>query len=370
MKQKRLAQIFLAISLLCISPIPLTNLLVLYRHNLLKSENITVRKLFNIDRIEADVNYYAYRTLHRSFMPHKVVVGKDGYLFLGNKYASVIDKIQGTFLYTHNEVERWVTGLLNIQKWFMDRNIPFAFVIAPNKSSVYPEELPTRITYNERKTITDVIVKTAKEKGIFMLDLRPILRAHKDEGLLYFKTDTHWNNKGASVAFDETIRFVNEKYGLKLRIPDYRLRETREGSGDLAVFLKIKKILSPHHELNFAYDFNQSISVCHGLIDAKDRSLHKCETANNPILNVFVEDQYMINNNAENPEKLLFIGDSFSVANSKPYNATFGTLWKFHHSRLYGKKLADFVKKNQPDIAIYQIVERDLYLPTLIKPLQ
>jgi TPR repeat protein len=69
---------------------------------------------------------------------------------------------------------------------------------------------------------------------------------------------------------------------------------------------------------------------------------------------------------ATNDSKLLLIADSFSTANSMPYNVTFATLWKLHQSRLYGKRLASFVEKNHPNIVIYQIVERDLYTQKII----
>jgi hypothetical protein len=369
MRQKRLVQLFLAVSLLGIAPLPLLNLFFLYQQNALKSDSLTIQTLFNTDRIESNLNYFAYRTLHRSLNEKKTVVGKDGYLFLGNHYAHIIDKTRGTFPYTSEEVDRWAEGLLDIQEWFLARKIPFVFVLAPNKSSIYPEKLPDSIVYKAGETITDAIVRNAKAKGVALLDLREVLRAKKGDRSLYYLTDTHWNNLGASIAFEATIRFLDERYGLDLRIPDYHLREVREGAGDLAGFLKIEKVLPPDHERNYAFDFNRTVRVCHGIIDAKERSLHTCQEHANPILNVVVEDQYMVNKDPANQVKVLLLGDSFSTATSRLYNAAFGTLWKFHHSRLHGKALAAFVKEHRPDIVIYQIVERDLYTPTLVEPL-
>ena len=369
MKQKNLVQLFIIVSLLCISPLPLINLLFLYQQNALKFENMTKQKLFTTDHLESDLNYFAYRNFHRSLVGEKAVVGKDGYLFLGNHYARVIDKAEGKFPYTQEEVEQWADGLKKLEDWFEKRGIVFLFVIAPNKSSIYPEKLPDTIVYSEGDTITDAIVKAAKKRGVALLDLRPVLRRKKGKETLFFKTDTHWNNKGASIGFEATMRSLGARSGHVYSLPKYSLRPTRTISGDLAGFLKIKEILSPRHELEFVYDFNKSIPVCHGYIDSKNRTLKQCQMVENPILNVYAEDQYMINKRAENPEKLLLIGDSFSTATSQLYNATFATLWKFHHSRLYGKALADFVEKYRPDIVIYQVVERDLYTPTLVEKL-
>ena len=244
-------------------------------------------------------------------------------------------------------------------------------VVAPNKSSVYPEKLPSSIVYKKGETLTDAIVESARNKNITLLDLREILQEHKkDNTLLYYKTDTHWNNKGAAIGYEETIHFLNTAYEKNYKLPEYTLRETREGGGDLAGFLKIKEALSPTYEINFAFQFTAVMKVCHGYIDPKDHKLQACRMENNPIVNIFAQDQYVINKEAMNSEKLLLVADSFSTANSKPYNATFATLWKLHQNRLHGKKLTEFVEKNRPDIVIYQIVERDLYTQTLVEPLE
>ena len=369
MKQKKLVYIFLTVSLLYISPLPIFNLTFLYQKGELAPENITTQKLFTTDHIEANVNYFAYRVLHLSLNKRQTIAGKDGFLFLGNHYAAIVDKIQGLYSYRQEDIDLWVDKLKAVQEWYETQGIQFIFLIAPNKSSVYPEKLPASIVYKEGKTITDDIVRASRKKNITLLNLGEVLKKSKGEEELYFRTDTHWNNKGASIGFKEAIHFLNTQYEKDYKLPKYTLRSIRRGSGDLAGFLKIKKILSPKHEKDYAFDFNASVRVCHGNINMKELTVEACKMTGNPILNIFAQDQYMINKNAVNPEKLLFIGDSFSTANSKPYNATFGTLWKFHHSRLYGKKLADFVVKNQPDIVIYQIVERDLYSQTLVEPL-
>jgi hypothetical protein len=369
MKQKKLVQLFIIVSLLCITPLPLLNLFFLYQQNALNQKNVTIQKLFSTDHIEANLNYFVLHTFNYSLNMRQAVAGKDGYLFLGNVYADIIDKTEGRFPYTKEEISQWTDSLKKVEEWFETKGIAFAFVIAPNKSSIYPEKLPDSIKYSEGNTITDAIVKSAMEKGITLLDLRPVLRAQKMKGRLYFKTDTHWNNLGASIAFNETIHFVNEKHKKGLNLPKYMLKKFYRGGGDLAGFLKIKKILSSRYELDYTFDFNGSVNVCRGIIDAKSRALKSCAMADNPILNVFAEDQYMVNEKSVNPLKVLLIGDSFSTATSQLYNAAFGTLWKFHHSRLYGKSLAEFVQKHKPDLVIYQIVERDLYTPTLVEEL-
>jgi hypothetical protein len=165
------------------------------------------------------------------------------------------------------------------------------------------------------------------------------------------------------------MHFLNRQHNRSYKLPAYTLHKVREGAGDLAGFLKIRKSLPLDYEVNFAYDFNKTVRVCHGKISAEGHMVQPCKMVNNPVVNIYAVDQYTINKDAENPQKLLLLSDSFSTANSKPYNAAFSTIWKLHQGRIHGKELADFVEKHQPDIVIYQIVERDLYSPTLVEPL-
>jgi len=368
-KQKKLVLIFLIVSLLCIAPLPLLNLFLMYQQGKLDRENITAQRLFTTDHIETTINYFAYRTLHRSLNSRQTVAGKEGFLFLGNQYAAILDKASGVYPYQESEIDQWTDKLKVVEDWYKKRNIEFILVIAPNKSSVYPEMLPDSIVYKEGETITDDIVEYAQKKDIAVLDLRKILRESKRSDLLYYKTDTHWNNKGSSIGFRDTMHFLNRQHNRSYKLPAYTLHKVREGAGDLAGFLKIRKSLPLDYEVNFAYDFNKTVRVCHGKISAEGHIVQPCKMVNNPVVNIYAVDQYTINKDAENPQKLLLLSDSFSTANSKPYNAAFSTIWKLHQGRIYGKELADFVEKHQPDIVIYQIVERDLYSPTLVAPL-
>ena len=369
LNQKKLVLIFTIVSIILISILPITNIAIKKYNNTLEMRELTKKELFTTDHIESTVNYLAYKFLNISMIKMKTVVGKDGFLFLGNLYASVLDKAQGSYRYDLKELSAWADKLKNIENWYRDRGIEFLLVVAPNKSSIYSDKLPSSIVYKKGQTITDDIVKLAKEKNITLLDLRETLRGHRSDGRLYYKTDTHWNNLGSSIGYQATIKFLNKRYNKQYIIPKYTMSETSAGSGDLANFLKIKDILPKDFEINYLFSFKHNTQMCHGYVDPKSFELKACKQTANRVVNIYAQDQYIINKNTPNNSKLLLIADSFSTANSMPYNATFTTLWKLHQSRLYGKKLSNFVEKNRPDIVIYQIVERDLYTQKIVEPL-
>ena len=77
-------------------------------------------------------------------------------------------------------------------------------------------------------------------------------------------------------------------------------------------------------------------------------------------------NQYTINENASNKEKLLYLCDSFGLVNSQLYEETFSTVWRFHLTYANDAMLADFVQEHKPDIVIYQVAERDLGNNTIV----
>jgi len=366
LKQKKLVIYFIITVMILLAILPIFNTSFHVINNTLNLKKFNKKYLFTTDNVESSINYYFYKNYKMSLNKNQVIVGKDNFLFLGNSYDKVIDKTQGKYPYTLDEINKWVQELEKLQDWYESRNIKFSVVLAPNKHTVYYEKLPDDTQYKLGKTITDDIVKLALRKNINILDLRSTFEEEKKLDQLYFTTDTHWNSKGASLAFEATIKFINSLYGLKYEIPKYNLSNSHRGSGDLADFLKIKSFLPNDYEKDYDIDFKHDHEVCHGNIDKKHK-LEKCISKMNPIMGINSQDQYMINKYSANKNSLLLLCDSFGTANSQLYNATFSTIWKFHYGHIEGKNLASFVNEHKPDIVIYQIVERGFYNQGIIK---
>jgi len=366
MKQKKLVIYFITIAILLLVPLPIINTTVLFLNNNIELNKFNKKNLFSTDNIESFINYFFYKNFQISLNKSQVIIGKDEFLFLGNKYAEVLDKTQGIYKYSEKDIDIWTNKLKNIQTWYEDRGIKFVIVIAPNKHSIYKEKLPDWMNYNGR-TITDDIANYSEKKGIKLLDIRKRLKEKKDTQL-YFTTDTHWNNKGSAIAYEETIRYINNIYKTKYKTPKYEFLKTHRRSGDLAAFLKIGSVLPKYLESNYNFVFEKESNVCHGYINNK-KIIEKCSNKKNPRMGINRNDQYMINKSSLNKDKLLLICDSFGGANSKLYNETFNTIWKFHYNHINGSKLSDFVFKHKPDIIIYQVVERSLYNWGIVKKL-
>lgn len=361
MNYKKNIKYFIIVSMIIISILPAYNF---YQY----AKNYDFKKLYNLDGVEKYINYSVYRIFNKSLVQDSVIAGKDNLLFLGNKYANTLHKTNGTYRPSKKEIDNWTNKLKKLQQWYEDRGIKFVIVIAPNKSSIYKEKLPNWMNYYG-KTITDDIVDFSYNKKINILDLRGVLKSKKDnESLLFFKTDTHWNFKGASIGYESTMAYLNKIYNLNINPIEYSLKDNYRASGDLSNFLKINTLLDSKYENSYKIVFKHKINVCKGNINQASGILDKCLNIDNPIMGINGQPQYMINSNSSNKYKLLFLCDSFGTHPSQLYNETFNTIWKWHYGHINGAKLSKFISNNKPDIVIYQIVERGLYNNGIVQP--
>jgi len=363
MKNKKLINLFFLLTTITLLLLPIANIFFILKGDEVNIDHFNKKHLFSTDSIEGNLNYYFYNKYKKSLNSRQVIIGKEEFLFLGNSYNNVLDKTQGNYPYTVNDIKQWVYKLHNLQNWYESKNIKFILVIAPNKHSVYNDKLPERITYKKGKTITDDILRIAGSENINILDLSDTLRKSREEheNLLYLKTDTHWNGLGASIGYEKTIKYLNNKYNMNYRTPEYSYKEVDDGGKDLASFLKITSILPKNHEKSIWFDFNEKHDVCLGDINKENHKVETCKLKGNPTYSINGKPQYTINNQALNNENVLILCDSFCMHNSQLYNASFNNIWKFHYGHINGSKLSSFVNKNKPNIVIYQVVERGLY---------
>jgi hypothetical protein len=81
------------------------------------------------------------------------------------------------------------------------------FVLAPDKHAIYPEELPPSVRRVGPETRSDSLVRYLREHStVPVLDLRPALLEAKARERVYHRTDTHWNDRGAYIAYEEIVR--------------------------------------------------------------------------------------------------------------------------------------------------------------------
>lgn len=125
-----------------------------------------------------------------------VWIGRDGWLFTNTVGPNNLP-YDGVEL--QQRVDGWVNELARRREWLASRGIRYRVIVAPEKSSVYPEFLPESI---RRHPPHDFAALLRERLGDLIIDpLDAILSAKRDTPQLYFQRDTHWTDAGTHVAY-------------------------------------------------------------------------------------------------------------------------------------------------------------------------
>jgi len=146
--------------------------------------------------------------LFRATPSDRVTLGSDDWMFVGKR--DYTHTFRATKPFSSTELEDWAATVRFKHDWCAERGIRYLFAIAPNKSTIYPERMPTRYSRVGEQTRHDQLYAYLRsETRIEVLDLRPALLEAKSEGLLYYPLGSHWNDLGAhhaATAIAERLR--------------------------------------------------------------------------------------------------------------------------------------------------------------------
>ncbi|HAR94666.1 MAG TPA: hypothetical protein DCR97_01685 [Deltaproteobacteria bacterium] len=193
------------------------------------------------------------KIFHISPMPlNEVVVGKSGWLFYNVKSdGSSFDDYYGLDALDSRQLRVIKQNMETMKGRLADLNIALVFVITPTKHSIYEEYLPSGVALmkgNPHRADQVVGVWDTDDTRASLIDLRAILREKKKEWPypLYLKTDTHWNNLGSFIAYEEIIRRAR-RYNPHVRVVsarDFRIFEKPlSSSGDLCRMINLDRLI-------------------------------------------------------------------------------------------------------------------------------
>jgi len=138
-----------------------------------------------------------------------VVKGKDGWLFYGGD-SGMGDYTRQT-PFDAKRLEEWRETLVRSREWLQREGIGFVFTIAPDKHVVYPEYLPETIRPAGNPYRMDQLFRALEGTGVATVDVREALLEAKARERLFEKTDTHWNDRGAFVAYQRLVAAIREQ---------------------------------------------------------------------------------------------------------------------------------------------------------------
>jgi alginate O-acetyltransferase complex protein AlgJ len=152
-----------------------------------------------------------------------------------------VDYYRATRPFTPSAVARWVGEFEVRRAWLAERGIPYLVVVAPNKETIYPEHMPKALKPVRKATRLDQLLERIRSSSrLEVLDLREPLRAAKAEGLVYHRTDTHWNDVGAFVAYQQILARLHGWFPEMPAVPVPVSQRIRVAGGDLARLIALE----------------------------------------------------------------------------------------------------------------------------------
>lgn len=142
-----------------------------------------------------------------------VASGQDGWLFYADD--SSLDDFARIDPMTPDALANWREAIVRARDWLRRQRpdgVPYIFTVAPDKHVIYPDELPPGLAQVGDLSRTDQLYTALQDLGV-AVDVRPALREASARERIYQRTDTHWNDRGALIAYQQIVNAV------RLRVP-------------------------------------------------------------------------------------------------------------------------------------------------------
>lgn len=301
------------------------------------------------------INFYSliHFKIGLSINPKKAVIGKKGFVFLGNYHNRVIEQTTGNNLFTNSELQSWNDAFVQRKKYLDQQNIQYYVVIAPDKHSIYPEYLPDYISKSDNNRLQQIV---DSKPNFNLINLKPgLINAKAKWGdLLYYKTDSHWTFIGAYLAYVDIIKNLNTEFNeikpLELGVDNFNKLDSGQVGGNIRMLNITSNIDDYTIQLIKTENWENDIIKTNYKGDTLPFNYLQCITVN----------EQAIIYNKHKPYTLLLLKDSFSSFMSPFLNQSFGKIIYCHYNQDEGKELTQLVEKHNPDIVISEFVQRTL----------
>jgi alginate O-acetyltransferase complex protein AlgJ len=269
------------------------------------------------------------------------VVGQQNWLFFRADGDANFIAQRGLNPFVESQLNTWQSVLEKRRAYLAARGIPYLLVIPPDKPTIYPEYLPPNYAPVISRSRLDQLLDHLRDthSPIEFVDVRPALLAGKGSHLLYHPTDTHWNDWGAFIAYQQIITHVQKllpnSHIVPQRRDDFIVGGPIPWPGDLARMMDIP---------------DQYPEMYVPLYRKKPYAIQDELKIRN---SVFAVD----NHNPSLPNVLLY-RDSFAIALVPMLGPNFNRIvYAFHYTWD-----PDLIAQSKPDLVIDEFLERNLFV--------
>lgn len=279
-----------------------------FRSQLVMADSLVQSKLFGVSNMDT------------------VIVGEEGWLY----YSSTLNDYLGTNGMSQRAIFNAANNLSLMKRSVELKGSKFLLTIAPNKNSLYGENMPY---YNEGKVSSEKNIEKLEQEiqnmQIPYADLYEVFSEQHE--ILYLKKDSHWNEKGAVLAYNTILDELEHEHETYETVDNIR---TKTEYGDLN---KMMYPLSFEPEWNYSYD-------------KEEKYTYVTDTQS-------VEDPWIETMNEEGTGNMLMFRDSFGNT-LLPYMAN--AFSKAYFSKSVPYKLEEYMDEYSPDYVVVEKAERNI----------
>lgn len=272
-----------------------------------------------------------------------VILGRDGWLYFAGLGAR--EYLRATEPFRPDHLERWARMFQERHDWLAARGIRYLVVIVPNKATIYPEYLPASANRVGRQTRLDQLLEyLAQNTDVEVLDMRAAFLREKTKEPLYYRTDTHWNARGAYQGYREIVHALSAGFPALSPRPrsDYESVSAPRPGLDVACMLGLSDRFG---------------DTAHDLVDRNPPAVHKLALeCRMPTGTPEWQRPFATERDVPVLPRGVLFHDSFNTALAQFLPQHFRRLacvWKYTLDR-------GVVEREHPDVVIQELVERSL----------
>lgn len=342
------------VALLCLGWLPLLNLGGGVLQGRLDGDLSRLRaEAFKLDAVLGVFNAVSSRVGYSS-APRQAIVGRDGWLFLGDEYAYSVSAMRGLVLPSAESAEIYRARRAYLDATAVSHGARGAvFFVAPNKEDIYPEHYPAWALAPDKAFSSTL--RARPEDGLHLLH-DVILQAKAVHDVpLYYRTDSHWNDLGAWIAYQGIMRTLNAAGHSLAALSDQDVIVSPpvvQAGGDIAAFLFANRYLGESVPTVSIRD-DTTIRVAREGADAHYVG------PNRPISSHDIPKRVSAAS-ALNPLRVLWLRDSFGTALSGYFARTFSEVIQVHPGKALhdNRRYAALLETYRPDLVIVTLVGR------------
>lgn len=280
------------------------------------------------------ISRFKLNFLHVSFSEKSVVLGKEGWLFLGDQWGNELSRLMNRQEVSQEEINRWARDISSLGESMREKGISFRFMIAPNKSSVYSSKLPNYFFKNKKHQYWPKNAALKENRFVIF----PLEEIQSESRQTYYKFDSHWNNLGAGIAFEVLYQ------SLMIERPLLKRRDIRENA-------LIYKNQTDEFDLSNMLYMGAQIDTKFEFINSEKVSISDCPRKPRTLTN----PKYL------NDQTVLFVCDSFGSGLIPYFFKSFKNVTYLHSDSAESGAFKNGTKLLEGmnfDIVIVEMVER------------